>query len=384
MGTNSPKADRRKRLTIAGVLLAVAVGTVGAVHAGDAKGKSFKKWVDESGVVHYGDQIPPSEVDRGHTDLNVQGIQVETVPPVQTIEEIQRERELERLRAEQGRLKQQQDAADQVLLRTFRSIDDLVMAREGKVTAIDVVIGVARSNIRRHQAWLQKLMSDAANLERAGKPVPQHLVESIDNTERAIRDAYATIVAREQEKNQVRQSFDRDLKRFRQLKDIPADTAEVPKESSRPLLRNLVPCRDAEQCDRLWARAVAYVRAQTTTAIRTSGPNILITAPPETQEDLSLTLSRIQEKDTQSVSIFLDLQCKNRSIVDTSCKGERAQKVLDGFREAVAKPGPEADAAPAARSGAATSGAPDKPGADRPSPPAGGATLGRSAPLSRP
>jgi hypothetical protein len=276
---------------------------------------------------------------------------------------------LERLRVEQARLRQQQEAADQVLLRTFRSVDDLIMAREGNIDAIDVVIQVARSNIRRHQESIQKLLTAAADMERAGKPVPQHLVDSIDKTERAIRDVYATIIAREQEKNQVRQAFDRDLKRFQQLRDIPADTLEVPKVSSRPFLPNLVRCRDPAQCDRFWVRAVAYARAHTTTAVRTSGPNIVITAPPQTQEDLSLTLSRIQEKDIQSVSIFLDLQCKNLSSSDTSCKGERAQRVLDGFREAVERPSGEAGEATTARTRPASSATPGPPSADRPAMP---------------
>ena len=140
MVTNRLQAAYRQRLVIAGSLLAIAVGTLGAAHAGDTK---FKKWVDANGVVHYGDQIPPSELERGHTDLNVQGIPVKTVPPALTIEEIERQRELERLRVEQARLRQQQDAADQVLLRTFRSVDDLIMAREGNIDAIEVVIQVA-------------------------------------------------------------------------------------------------------------------------------------------------------------------------------------------------------------------------------------------------
>lgn len=332
--TNAIGACRR-RLAIVILLTAMATGSIGGVYAGDSR---FKKWVDENGVVHYGDQIPPAELDRGHTDLNVQGIPVKTVPPALTIEEIERQQELERLRVEQARLRQQQDAADQVLLRTFRSMDDLIMAREGNIDAIDVVIQVARSNIRRHQESIQKLLTAAADMERAGKPVPQHLVDSIDKTERAIRDVYATIIAREQEKNQVRQAFDRDLRRFQQLRDIPADAVGATKVAIRPFLPNLVRCKDVAQCDRFWIRAVAYVRAHTTTAVRTSGPNIVITAPPQTQEDLSLTLSRIQEKDTHSVSIFMDLQCKNRSSADTTCKGERAQSVLEGFREAVEKP----------------------------------------------
>jgi hypothetical protein len=301
-------------------------------------GPKTYRWTDENGVIQYTDQIPPNQVDKGHTTLSPGGVRVEQVPPTKTIEEIQRERALDRHRAQQERLVDQQKAADRVLLRTFRSVDDLLMARDGKLAAIDVVIQVARGNIRRQQDWLRKLRTDAADLERAGKPLPQHHAEGISKTERQIRESYATIVDREQQKEAIRQDFDRDLKRFRQLKDIPEDRPEAPRGSPQFALRNLVTCDTDAQCDHYWARAVAYVQAHATTAIQTSGSNIVITAPPETREDLSLTLSRIQEDDGSTASIFLDLQCKNHALSDTSCGDQRAAGVLNGFHEAVTGP----------------------------------------------
>ena len=321
----------------------VLLGALSSPANGDAP-KRFR-WEDDSGV-HYSDQIPPSQVDKGHTELSPQGVRVEQVAPAQTLEEIQRERELERLRAQQERLVEQQKAADRVLLRTFRSVDDLLMARDGKLAAIDVVIQVARGNIRRQQEWLRNLRTDAANLERAGKPVPLHLSEGIGKTERYIRESYATIVDREQQKGGIRQDFDRDLKRFRQLKDIPEDKVQPPEESPHLALRNLVTCSGEAQCDQYWTRAVAYVNEHASTPIQTSGSNIVITAPPETRDDLSLTLSRIPDKAGATVSIFLDLQCKRQTAGEANCGDPRAVEVLNGFHDAVTGPPPGTPPAP--------------------------------------
>ena len=324
--------QRRLGLRRVPVAVLLMLGVLGPA-LGD--GPKTYRWTDESGIVHYTDQIPPNQVDKGHAELSKQGVRIDQVAPAQTIEEIQRERALDRHRAQQERLVDQQKAADRVLLRTFRSVDDLVMARDGKLAAIDVVIQVARGNIRRQQEWLRKLRTDAADLERAGKPLPQHHVEGISKTERQIRESYATIVDHEQQKEAIRQDFDRDLKRFRQLKDIPEERPEAPRGSPQFALRNLVTCDTDAQCDQYWARAVAYVQAHATTAIQTSGSNIVITAPAETREDLSLTLSRIQDDDGSTASIFLDLQCKNHAPSDTSCGDQRAAGVLNGFHEAV-------------------------------------------------
>lgn len=324
-------AVRRLRFSAA-ILLCLC----GAAFAGsDAK---LFRWVDENGVVHYTDQIPPNQVDKGHSELSDKGVRVGVVPPAQSIEEIERERALERARAQALLLRKQQEEADRKLLRTYRSVDDLVMARDGKIAAIDVVIGVSRGNIRRQQDWLRNLRTEAADLERAGKPVPAHVTEAIAKSERYIRESYATIVDREQQKEMIRGDFDRDLKRFRQLRDIPEEKTDAVPDAARLALRNLVTCDNAAQCDQYWARAVAYAQAHATTPIQTSGANILITAPPETQEDLGLTLSRIQEKEGAVTTIFLDLQCRNQSAADVSCSGARALKVLGEFRDAVTAP----------------------------------------------
>lgn len=297
------------------------------------------RWVDDQGVVHYTDQIPPSQVEKGHTAMSDKGIPLETVPPAQTPEELERERELKRLRAEQERLVEQQRAADRVLLNSFRSVDDLIMARDGKLASVDVVIGVARSNIRREQERLAQLGAEAADLERAGKPIPAHLEAGIARAERAIREAYSTIVERERQKEEIRVQFDRDHRRFRQLKEIPEDGVTGPVDPPRrPTMSNLVNCSGQEHCAQLWARALAFLREQATTPVQTSGPNILITAAPKSAEDLSLALSLIRDPDQDTAALFLDMQCKNQGSADLRCPDERASAILDGFRRAVTGP----------------------------------------------
>jgi hypothetical protein len=320
-------------LTVVGVVLWCVLGVAVA-------GKETKlfRWVDEAGVVHYTDQIPPNQVDKGHSELTDRGVRVGVVPPAQSLEEIQRERELERLRAQQQRLVEQQRAADRVLLQTFRSVDDLVMARDGKLAAIDVVIGVSRGNVRRQQDLLRNLRTQAADLERTGKPLPSHITEAISKSERYIRESYAAIVEREHEKDAICADFDRDLKRFRQLKDIPEDKSNERQAAPRLPLPNLVTCDSQAQCDQYWARAVAYGKAHATTPVQATGENIFMTASPGTDEDLSITLSRIQEKDNRATSIFMDLQCKNQTPSNVSCADTRSLKVLREFRDTVTAP----------------------------------------------
>jgi hypothetical protein len=300
-----------------------------------AEGRLYR-WVDDDGNVHYSDNVPPDQVDSGHTEISEEGVRIRSVPRAKTPEEIEKEKELERLRTQQERLLEQQRSADRVLLRSFRSEDDIRMARDGKLAAIDVMIDVTKKNVRRQQEWLAGLRAEAANLERTGKVVHQHLIDNIAQTERAIQEAYSTIVDREHQKTTIRSSFDQDIVRFRQLKNLPGSETKREAEEARPVLHNIVTCTGEEECNRLWTKAKAYVRQKAMTTIQTSGDNIVITAPPASEQDVGLILSRIIDKEGDGASLFLDLQCERSLRGERTCQGEQAQAIIEEFRPAIA------------------------------------------------
>src|SRR6266545_8127134 len=45
------------------------------------------KWVDEKGVIHYTDKLPPEEVNKANVELNKQGIPVKKTEPAPTPEQ---------------------------------------------------------------------------------------------------------------------------------------------------------------------------------------------------------------------------------------------------------------------------------------------------------
>jgi hypothetical protein len=331
-----------RRLTAGGWLLAALLV---AIPVGAAAQQQLYRWVDDQGNVHYSDVMPPTEVEKGREELSPQGLRVRTVPPAKTPEEIERERELERLRAQQQRMLEQQRADDRVLLNTFQNVDDLIMTRDGNLSDIDTLIQFKKTNIRRHQEWLAELRADAADLERSGHPVPAQLAARIASTERAIADSLASIIEREQQKQEIRRKFDRDLKRLRQLKNVPATAEPQGAVATRPpLLENLVECGDAATCEQLWQRALAYVQRHATTRLESIGKDVAMTAAPTEREDIALTVSRIWRKDGSGASIFLDVQCRSYAPgQQDACRTDARSEVLKGFRAALqAEPQPDA------------------------------------------
>jgi hypothetical protein len=319
----------------ASILLAMTLFAI----AGAVAAQQLYRWVDDQGNIHYSDVIPPTEVEKGHTQLSPQGLPVRTVPPAKTPEEIQRERELERLRAQQQRMLEQQRADDRVLLNTFQNVDDLIMTRDGNLSDIDTLIQFKKGNIRRQQDWLNQLRADAADLERTGQPIPDQLQTRIAHTERSIEEELAAIVEREQQKQAIRHKFDRDLKRLRQLKNLPVPATPVNTAAPEPsVLENLIECKDPASCERLWQRALTYVKRHATLPIESLGKDVAMTAAPREREDIALIVSRIWRKDGEGASIFLDVQCSSYSPgQEDDCRTEARTRVLKGFRSVVDK-----------------------------------------------
>lgn len=305
-----------------------------AVPAAQA-GKMYR-WVDAEGNTHYTDKIPADQVDRSRQELSDKGIRTATVPRAKTKEEVEEERRLEQLRAEQQRLIEKQQAEDRVLLRTFRSEDDMMMARDGKLAAIDVMIKVTQGNIRRHQKKLADLQHQAATQERAGKAAPTALVNNIDSTLRTINEAYAGIERREQEKSAIRQTFDQDLKRFQELKNLDRKPAETEAEElAADSLPNLFRCPDPQSCDEAWTRAETFVRKNATTPMQMLSDNIIMTAAPAEERDISITVSRLDNQESGRTVLFMDLFCKDTPVGKEHCQSDRVSSIRQEFRPAV-------------------------------------------------
>ena len=129
------------------------------------------RYVDDKGVTVLDRQgVPPEYIGKGYEVLNEQGRVVRVVPPAPSREEMQRQLDA-KARA----------SSDAQLLRLYTSVEDVDRALERKMAELDGLIGVARGNQQSLRTQQANLQSQAAESERAGREVPAHLVEQIDN-----------------------------------------------------------------------------------------------------------------------------------------------------------------------------------------------------------
>lgn len=316
-----------------------------AGHAG-----KLYKWVDEEGHTHYSDTIPPNDVKRAHSNLDESGITVDQVEAALTPEQLRQRAEEARLRQEQERLAEKQRAEDRVLLRTFRSEEDILMARDGQIQAVDTYIRVTQSNIKRLKHTLEEMQSNAAELELSGQAVSPNYLREIEDKRQALKEAYQSIVEREHEKNRIRQSFAKDLNRFRELKMLAQkdDPVQDASQSFLDALQNVYNCGADKACDEPWRRAKAYLKANSSTAVKMEGENIVLTSSPQENDDISITISRIFDRKTGETLIFMDLQCKETTQGVALCnRGEKVVQIKEGFQSSLSGAARQTPGAPA-------------------------------------
>jgi hypothetical protein len=204
------------------------------------------KWVDEKGVVHYSDKVPPEAADKSRVELNAQGIPVKKSDRALTPEQI-RAREQEQARAIVVD-KQRAEIArrDRALLSSYTTEKDIDLARERALRTIEAVVQSAESyaeklNVRKAEAETKKAAY-------AGKPVPAAIERELEAISVESAQQAELIAQKKREAQAVRERYDADKQRWRELvatKDAtesaapttgtaPSGSVVVPAKSSLP------------------------------------------------------------------------------------------------------------------------------------------------------
>lgn len=188
-----------------------------ALSVAPAQAGKLKKWVDENGQVQYGDHIPPQYAKKSSQTLNDQGIVIQTRAAAKTPEQIAEEERQAKLKAEQERKQKEQARKDRILLDTFTNEDEMIMTRDGKIEAIEAIIRVTNGRIQKIKERLSTQKQRAARMERSGKPVPESVTKQIDEARGQIRQNIEYIENRRHEQQAIRDKFELDINRFREL-----------------------------------------------------------------------------------------------------------------------------------------------------------------------
>jgi len=212
----------RQHLAWLAVLADALPSFVGAQQKTGQPGKLYQ-WTDDKGVVHYGDSIPPEYAKADRNVLNQQGVHVGFEQGELTPEQ---RAEKARLAAEAEKAKQQREEIarrDKMLLETYISVSDIEDLRNRRLELLESQIKVTELYLANLRKRLLTLQDEASNYKpytaRENAPqVPENLQTDISRTVGSINLYEQTLSHARSTQETVRNSFDDDIRRFKQLK----------------------------------------------------------------------------------------------------------------------------------------------------------------------
>jgi hypothetical protein len=205
----------------AAAVLALALLLPGAALA------AMYKWVDDKGVVHYSDQVPPAAVNKGNVELSPQGIPIRKVAPAMTPEQRSaHEAELARQGvAAKGPTREQIESArhDRALLQSYTTAADIDLAKARALQTLQAALqsaqGYSTQLTKRRAALVERKAS------YAGKPVPADIDRDIAAVDAQLARQGELIARKQKELVDVATKYDADKARWQELAAGGGDTA---------------------------------------------------------------------------------------------------------------------------------------------------------------
>ena len=184
-----------------------------------AEAAKIKCWTNSEGIRECGNVLPPEYAQKGHEEVNQQGLTVKRHERALNKDEL----------AERARIKAEKEAAEQalieqkrkdhILLSTFASEDEITMTRDGKITTIKTEIRLTRKSLAKAKDRLLGLRKKAANQQRNGNPVNESLKKEIIQAENQIASYKTFIQSKIDEQSKIVTQYDTDLKRYQALRN---------------------------------------------------------------------------------------------------------------------------------------------------------------------
>jgi hypothetical protein len=135
-----------------------------------ASAAGMYKWVDDQGVVHYSDQVPPA---KGATVLDKQGRQVKKIEPPLSPEQQKAQAEEEERQRALTKARDDQARKDRALMASYTSEGEIDIAKARSISTIDAQIKSAQA----YSADLTRRQQEIAAKKASygSKPIPVEL-----------------------------------------------------------------------------------------------------------------------------------------------------------------------------------------------------------------
>lgn len=212
---------RITRLAACGALALLASGAALAASYGESDGTvRVYKWVDEQGIVHYGDSVPPQYSQDSRDVLNGEGVKIGHVQGRESAAQESAEEQSAQQAAERAQ-------HDKFLLTTYASTSEIEQLRDERLDQIDGQIKASASYIDSLTLRLAALEERAQHFAPyssapGAQRMPDDLAEDLVHTSNEARQQRSALEAKRQAQSDLRVQFAADIERYRELTSRPS------------------------------------------------------------------------------------------------------------------------------------------------------------------
>jgi hypothetical protein len=191
---------------------------IGAALMGLASGPLWAptyKWVDDKGIVHYGDKIPPEYAGKANKEIGKSGVTLKENEGQLTPEQRAAREADQKKKDEEKKRALEVTRRNKALLTTYNNEQEIDRAKEKALQqAEDTIRGIQQKIIDTQQRQLQ-LQKEVDSYK--GKKVPTDLTRSIDEADTDLRTNQQLVVAKRKELDAIRSKFDDEKRVFIEL-----------------------------------------------------------------------------------------------------------------------------------------------------------------------
>ncbi len=176
------------------------------------------KWVDEEGRVHFGDRIPYQYQIKAHDELNQHGVVLKHREAVKTREQ---KIEAKRLAKERKKIKLAERKArqrDRVLLDTYTTERDLIVARDARLEAVGSQIQLAETIIGDSNTSIKSLETQVSQIKATNREVPTDIYQRIASEKQQVRIQSGVKAGHLKRYDEISAQFNGYVERFNALK----------------------------------------------------------------------------------------------------------------------------------------------------------------------
>jgi len=200
------------------LLLAIGGGVQAAPGQPQSKQGVAYRWVDEHGVVHYGDHIPPQYASQDRAVLNSQGVEVGHLDAQKSPDQM-----AAAARERAAQIKQRQH--DAFLITTYTSVKDIEALRDTRLDQLRGQRAASEQYVESLRSRLATLQTRALgfrpyNANPAARRMPDDLAENLVRTVSELDVQSRALAAKNEEESSLREQFQADIERYTALHTI--------------------------------------------------------------------------------------------------------------------------------------------------------------------